>query len=193
MARVKIINSLYYHLLANIATLYVKEMIVVRKFHMGICLCVMLIAIIGCKQQSEMGMLYEKVFDTLLQDDSHLGDIDYISLFIQNDDITQGDLSPIETSIRETYEKETYSYTPPELEGSGAYGKEDLNQEGVYLYITDIEESERQIVVHSEKYYTLKSIAPIGMEMTFKKRNDQWVLDDIQIEWKGKRNLSKKQ
>lgn len=177
---------MYYHLLANRDRLYVKKMIVVRKIRICICFFIIYPLITGCNQQSEMDMVYEKVFDVLLQDDEHLSDIDYISLFIQNDDITRGDFSQIEASIREIYEKDTYSYTTSELQGTGAYGKEDLNQEGVYLYITEVEQSDQQISVHSEKYYTLKSIDPIGMEMNFKKQDDEWVLDDTHIEWEGK-------
>lgn len=161
-------------------------MIVVRKIRMSIWICVLFLVATGCHQQSDTNMLYEKVFDALLQDDEHLGDIDYISLFIQNDAITRGDFSPIETFIQEAYKKDTYSYTTSELHGSGAYGKEDLNQEGVYLYITDIDESEQHTIVHSEKYYTLKSINPLGMEMSFEEKDDQWVLDETNVEWEGK-------
>lgn len=140
----------------------------------------------GCNQQSDMNTLYETVFDSLLKNDDHIDDMDYISLFVQRDDVIQDDFSSIEKQIQETYQKNTYSYTTEELQDSGSYGKENLNEEGIYLYITEIEEMDDQTIVHSETYYTVESIKPFGMEMAFEKNNDEWGLIESTVEWKDK-------
>ena len=156
-----------------------------RKICMGIFVCIMILPMFGCGQQLDRNKLYKIVFDTHLQEDEHTPDMDYISLFIQRDDVGRADFSPIEKSIQETYQKDTYSYTTAELHHSGSYGKENLNEEGIYLYITRVEEADNQVIVHSEKYYTVETLQSTGMKMTFVEKDDGWELIEKIVVWEG--------
>jgi len=173
-----------YPLFTYQAILYVRGMIVVRQFILYVTIFFVILG--GCSHQREMNTLYEATFDALLKDDEYISEMDYISLFIQHDDVTRADFSAIEKYIKGMYHKDTYSYIAQELLQSGAYGKENLDEEGVYLYITDLEMDNRQAIVHCEKYYTVTSIKPLGMELTFKKTDNEWVLDETKVEWRGK-------
>lgn len=175
----------YYHLSQKRATLYTRGMIVVRKVRMLLFFGIIFFVISGCQQQSDMSGLYEKAFGTLLSDDRHIDEMDYISLFIQSDDVTRADSSAIESHIREKYQKDTYSYTQSEIQGAGAYGKEDLNEEGIYLYIKDVENKDGHTIIQSEKYYTVGKLDPVGVTMTFTQEDGDWVLDEMIVEWEG--------
>lgn len=148
-----------------------------------LCLCsIMLVIFSGCSQKTVDISLYQQAFDDMLQMDKHVKEMDYISLFIYNEAIKEKDYKPIKKYLHGKYEKEIHSYAMEELQEQGAYGKEDLNQEGIYLYITEIEDKDDHMKISSESYSTLEEVGK-GMEMTFIETKKSWQLDDMTIIW----------
>lgn len=152
-----------------------------HKTNLFVCFIVVIV-LSGCSQLSNT-KLYQQILDYSLQDDLDLKKVDYISLYINDDHLSQRKLTSLERYLQDKYDKHTFSYMAEEFRKSGPYGKEDLNQEGIYVYITEVKNQKDRTVVFIEKYSTLKRTEAIGLKMTFSKTKQSWKLDEKKVEW----------
>lgn len=136
--------------------------------HIIILFIFSLIALNGCLQVNPKTEMYLDAFEQILfEDDAYLEEVDYISIFINEDDVPDNRLSYIQKTLKEKYNKKVYTYKKEEVHVSGPYGKEDLDDHGIFIYITSVDSKDDITYMTGEKHYTRKNHPSIQVDLTF--------------------------
>lgn len=132
------------------------------------CFYVFVLVLAGCISINSKTMMYEQAFEKILfEKGAYLEEIDYISIFINEEHVPERELAKIQQSLKKTYDKKVYTYKKEELVEPGPYGKENLKDEGVFLYITNIEKKGDVHYITAEKYYTTGHLSPVEILITY--------------------------
>jgi len=112
--------------------------------------------------------MYQDAFEQILfENGAYLEEIDYISIFINEDDVADERLTYLQKALKNKYDKKVYTYKKEEVHVSGPYGKEDLDDHGIFIYLTDIVVEDDLTFITGEKHYTRKNHPSVEVILTF--------------------------
>lgn len=128
----------------------------------------MLAMLTGCGRFDARAETYVEAFEMILfEEGAHLEEVDYISIFIDEEDVPSYTLRYIQQTFIERYDKKVYTYKLEDIPTTGPYGKENFREHGVFLYLSDLEEEDDKLFLRAEKYYTRKNYSAVEVEMEF--------------------------
>lgn len=121
----------------------------------------------GCTTVPSRANYYASLFDEILsENEEQLQKADYISIYINDDQLSTHELLHTKQLLEKQYDKQIYTYTKAEVHVSGPYGKEKLKDKGIFLYIRHIKQEADQTILMIEKHDTHRSYPSIIKEVT---------------------------
>lgn len=122
----------------------------------------------SCSNISPKTLMYQDAFEQILfENGAYLEEVDYISIFINEDSVADERLAYLQKALKNKYDKKVYTYKKEEVHVSGPYGKEDLDDHGIFIYLTDITVEQDATYITGEKHYTRKNHPSVEVVLTF--------------------------
>lgn len=153
-----------------------------KVFMSSLAICCMVL-MQGCQSGKQIDEAYITVFDVLLEDHDLAHPIDYISLFINDEDLAKRDLATIVAHVEDTYGKKVFTYTPDEIVHEGPYGKEEVTMDGIFLYLLDIDQEEQTMHIETAKFHTVSDRGARGMDVSISQKDQEWFVKEANILW----------
>lgn len=146
---------------------------------------VFLLLLYGCAANERLNDIYILALETILEEENTFNDqLDYISIFIHDDTVSEKDLTYIKNKIQHKYDTIMFSYLPEEVNRSGPYGKENLAMDGIFLYIMEIDKNNDKVTLQVQKFHTVTSRGSLGMEMVIDSTAETPALYQAEVVWK---------
>src|SRR5699024_11342828 len=131
-------------------------------------LFIIIVMLASCSDTSPKTLMYQDAFvQILFENGAHLDEVDYISIFINEDNVADNRLAYLQKALKNKYDKKVYTYKKEEVHVSGPYGKEDLDDHGIFIYLTDITIEKNATYITGEKHYTRKNHPSVEVVITF--------------------------
>jgi len=131
-------------------------------------LFIIIVMLASCSDTSPKTLMYQDAFEQILfENGAYLEEVDYISIFINEDDVADERLTYLQKALKNKYDKKVYTYKKEEVHISGPYGKEDLDDHGIFIYLTNITDKDDLTFITGEKHYTRKNHPSVEVVLTF--------------------------
>src|SRR5699024_1206444 len=101
-------------------------------------LFIIIVMLASCSDTSPKTLMYQDAFEQILfENGAYLEEVDYISIFINKDDVADERLTYLQKALKNKYDKKVYTYKKEEVHISGPYEKEDLDDHGILIYLNN--------------------------------------------------------